>query len=159
MVDRETIEFLESGCSLVLGTVAADGEPFVSRGWGLRVEAPAEDLLHVVLDASDELALENIASTGRVAITAADVRTLEAVQLKGHAGNVRAADDRDRATVVEFCEDFFGAIVAVDGTDRWLLDRLVPLDFVTCDFVVDETYNQTPGPGAGCAVPRTTADT
>lgn len=159
MVDRETIEFLESGCSLVLGTVAADGEPSVSRAWGLRVGTPAEDLLHLVLDASDEVALENITSTGRVAVTAADVRTLEAVQLKGHAENIRVADDRDRATVREFCEAFFGAVVEIDGTDRWLLDRLVPLDFVMCDVVVDESYNQTPGPGAGCAVPRTQADT
>jgi hypothetical protein len=45
-------------------------------------------------------------------------------------------------------------VVATDGTDRRLLERLVPLDFVACDVMIDELYDQTPGPGAGSAVAR-----
>jgi hypothetical protein len=151
---RETIEYLESGCSLVVGTVAADGEPHACRGWGLRVPVPEVDRLHLVLDAADTVALDNIGATKRLALTAADVPTLRSMQLKGFVADVYSADDEDRATVLEFCDAFFGNVVAIDGTDRRLLERLVPRDFVACDVAVDEFYNQTPGPGAGSAVVR-----
>jgi hypothetical protein len=152
--DRETIEFLESGCSLVLGTVAPDGGPFASRGWGLTVTEPDDDRVRVLLDAKDTATLDNIGATRRLALTAAEVPTLRAMQLKGRVTNVVVADDADRATVEEFCDAFFSHVVATDGTDRRLLEHLVPFDFVACEVTVEEIYDQTPGPGAGCAVSR-----
>jgi hypothetical protein len=152
--DRETIEFLESGCSLVVGTVASDGAPFVTRGWGIKVAEPDQDCVHLVLDARDVVTLDNLDATGRVALTAAHVPTLRAKQFKGRAADVLPAGDEDRATVEQFCEAFFSAVVASDGTDRRFLERLVPLDFVACDVMIDEIYDQTPGPGAGSAVAR-----
>ena len=152
MFDPDTIEFLESGCSLVVGTVAPDGEPFAARGWGVTVVEPAEDRMRLVLDAADAVMLDNVTTGGRVAITAGDVHTLHSMQFKGHVTEMQPADDADRTCAQQFCEAFFSAVVATDGTDRRLLERLVPLDFVACDVTVEEFYNQTPGPGAGSAV-------
>jgi hypothetical protein len=154
VLDAETIEFLESGCSLVVGTVASDGVPFVTRGWGIKVVKADLDCVRLVLDSLDAVTLENLGVTGRVAVTAADVPTLQSKQLKGRAAEVFPAGDEDRATVEEFCDAFFDSVVATDGTDRRLLERLVPLDFVACDVMIDELYDQTPGPGAGSAVAR-----
>ena len=154
MFDPETIEFLEGGCALVVGTVASDGAPFVSRGWGLTVVEPEEDRIELLVDAAEAVALGNIDSTRRVALTAGDVPTLHSVQLKGHVTGVRPAGDADKVAVDRFCEAFFDDVIATDGTDRRLLERLVPLEFVVCDVSVDEFYNQTPGPGAGSAVAR-----
>jgi hypothetical protein len=150
--DRETIEFLESGCSLVVGTVASDGEPFACRGWGVTVVGPDENRVRLVLDAADEVMLDNMTAGGRVALTAADVRTLRSMQFKGHVRALQPADEADRSCAENFSDAFFDAVMSTDGTDRRLLERLVPLDFVVCDLTVDEFYNQTPGPGAGCAV-------
>jgi len=151
----ETIEILESGCALVVATVAPDGAPLAGRGWGVTVPAPADDRVRLVLDKSDRGTLENIEETGRLVLTAADVATFRACQLKGRVTtDVFDADDADRATVVEFCDAFFANVIATDGTDRRLLERLVPLEFVVCEVTVDDVYDQTPGPGAGTAVTR-----
>jgi len=150
----ETIEILESGCSLVVGTVASDGEPFAGRGWGLTVTGPDDGRVRLVLDKADTGTLDNIDATERLALTAGDVATLRAWQLKGRVTRTVDADDADRVAVVEFCDAFFANVIATDGTDRRLLERLVPLDFVVCEMTVDEIYDQTPGPGAGTAVSR-----
>jgi hypothetical protein len=152
LFDRETIEFLESGCSLVVGTVAPDGEPFACRAWGVTVVDPDENRMRMVLDAADVVMVDNVTAGGRVAVTAADVRTLHAMQLKGRVTALQVADDADRARADDFAAAFLDAIVETDGFDRRLLQRLVPMDFMVCDVTVDEFYNQTPGPGAGCAV-------
>jgi len=151
----ETIKILESGCSLVVGTVASDGEPVAGRGWGLTVTDPDGDRVRLVLDKSDIGTRENIEATGRLALTAGDVATLRAWQLKGRVTTaVVDADDAVRAEVVEFCDAFFNNVIATDGTERRLLERLVPFDFVVCEMTVDEVFDQTPGPGAGTAVSR-----
>jgi hypothetical protein len=78
--------------------------------------------------------------------------TLHAVQMKGRAGAVEDATAADRATVTEYCDSFFGAIQEVDGSDREMLERLVPPEFIACTVAIDELYDQTPGPGAGAAL-------
>jgi hypothetical protein len=40
-------------------------------------------------------------------------------------------------------------VTAVDGTERRLLERLVPSDYTAWTVAIDEVYDQTPGPGAG----------
>ncbi len=87
-----------------------------------------------------------------IALTAADPRTLRAVQFKGRAGPVEHATADDRAAVARFCELFFGVVEEVEGTDRRLLERMVPDDFVACTVVLEGIYDQTPGPGAGAAL-------
>ena len=54
--------------------------------------------------------------------------------------------------MARFCESFFGVVEELEGTDRRLLERMVPDDFVACTVVIDELYDQTPGPGAGAAL-------
>ena len=87
-------------------------------------------------------------------MTAADPRTLRAVQFKGRTGPAEAATTDDRAAVVRFCESFFGVVEEVEGTDRALLERLVPHDFVACTVAIESLYDQAPGPGAGAELSR-----
>jgi hypothetical protein len=54
--------------------------------------------------------------------------------------------------VASYCDSFFGAVEEADGTDRRLLERTVPGDFVSCTVEIDELFDQTPGPGAGAAL-------
>jgi hypothetical protein len=152
--DRETIDFLESGCALIVATVSADGEPHAGRGWGLLVAPGDDDRVRLLVDALDSITVENMETTGRIAITAANVPTLRSAQLKGRAVGVSPAADADRTRAAEFCNRFFTDIVETDGTDRRLPERLVPLDYVACDVTVEEFYDQTPGPGAGGALSR-----
>ena len=59
MIEPEIVELLESPCSLIVGTVDADGLPDATRGWGVEVldEAPGCGCL---LSANAETTLANL---------------------------------------------------------------------------------------------------
>jgi len=150
--EPETVEFLESGCALIVGTVDADGAPHATRGWSVQVLDADAGRLRLALDALDSVALDNLEATGRVAITGADVRTLRSLQMKGCAGDIVPAADADRERITRYCDAFYTDVFETDGTPRQLVERLTPADFVMCEVTVDESYNQTPGPAAGHAL-------
>jgi hypothetical protein len=151
VLSGELLSLLESGSSLIVGTVDEDGMPFAGRAWGLQViEAGKQPRLRLLLDADDDGTRAHAGEGRAIAITAADVRTLVSVQLKGRIVSVEAAPTgADRSRHAEYLSSFFGAITDSDGTDRALLDRFAPFDVVPCTLEVDEVYDQTPGPTAG----------
>ena len=147
--DPALVTFLESGCSTIVGTVGPDGEPHASRGWGISVGGGDETTVRLVVDAADTVGLRHLADRGAIALTGGDVRTLHSVQLKGRSLGVEPATDADRARARRYCDEFFADIAQTDGTERDLLERLVPADYAVCLVAVDEVFDQTPGPGAG----------
>ena len=142
---------VEAGCSLVVGTVGADGAPRATRAWAATVLDEAAGRLRVVVTADDAVALANL-GTGQIAVTGADVRTLRAVQLKGHVVVVEPATPGDLATLDEHTGRFFQAVHETDGNPVELLRRLLPHEVVAVELVVEEVYDQSPGPGAGAAL-------
>ena len=97
MLEPETAAFLETGCALIVGTVATDGEPLAARGWGLTVLDPSRVTVRLLLDVADITTIEHLAAGGAVAVTSADVRTLRSVQMKGRARGVEIATGEDAA--------------------------------------------------------------
>ena len=149
LFDPETAAFLETGCALLVATVMPDGEPFATRGWGLTVLDAARGEVRILLDAEDAESIALLAAGARVACTATSVIDLRSVQLKGRSTGVDVATAADRARAGEYTEAFFADIEATDGYARPLLERLLPRDYVPCTVLVEELFDQTPGPGAG----------
>jgi hypothetical protein len=147
-----TTEFLESGCALIVGTVAADGEPHASRGWGLDVLGDDPPLVRLVLDAGDAVAVEHAAARGQIAVTAASVRTLRSTQLKGTSLGLEASTPELTERADRYIEQFFTDIGETDGTARDVLERLRPAGYVACTIQVEDRFDQTPGPGAGAPI-------
>jgi hypothetical protein len=154
MLDAATVAFLEGGCALVVGTVGEAGEPFVSRGWGLTILGDDPPTARLLLAAGDTRTLAHVAEGGRIAVTGTDVPTLRSRQVKGHGIGVEPATDGDRARARRFLDEFTRDVHDTEGTPRRLLDRLAPPDYAACTIVIDEVYDQTPGPGAGAPVAR-----
>lgn len=153
MFAPEIEALLESGCALIVGTVSAGGTPHASRGWGLSI-CPDRASVRLLLDASDRVAIENVATTGVIAVTGCDVPTLHSVQLKGHASApVATSDPADMKVVETFRTDFFASVSRTEGTPIALLERLLPSTFAACTVTVQEVYDQTPGPRAGSRLP------
>jgi hypothetical protein len=150
VVDDATKTFLEAGSALIIGTVGPDGAPFAGRGWGLDVLDG--DRVRLLLDASDEGTIANVAAGRAIAVTAADVRTLRSMQLKGRALGLDETTAADRERWDRYREEFFTDILETDGTPRELTDRFAPDDVVACTIEVDELFDQTPGPGAGARI-------
>jgi hypothetical protein len=143
---------LESGCALLIGTVDRAGMPHASRGWGLDVLDGAKGLVRIVLAGDDAVTLTNLRSSGRLAVTATDVATLRSVQGKGHVLSLERGTTADRRRATRYVEAFCGDIGRVDATPRVLVERLVPSTYESCVAALDEWYDQTPGPAAGCRV-------
>ena len=152
MLAPETVRLLEAGSALVAATVTRDGEPFAARGWGLTVVSPEAGEVRLLVAADDTAALEHLRAGAPIAITGGDVRTLRSVQLKGAIAAVEAALPPDERKATQYREDFFRDVSESDGIPYDLLERLRPSGFVAVVAIVDDAYDQTPGPGAGAAM-------
>ncbi len=152
LLSRDVITFLESGCGLIVGTVAPDGDPHATRGWGLTV-LPGDDLrVRLLIPAEDQTAIEHLAPGGRVAITGGDVTTLRSIQLKGRSLGIEPATETDQARARLYTDAFFTDVETTDQIDRSVLARLEPAGYVACIVEVDDLYDQTPGPEAGVSM-------
>jgi hypothetical protein len=153
-LDPETTTFLETGCALIVGTVADDGMPHAGRAWGLDVVTTgASPTVRVLLDIDDQLTIDHIARGGPVAVTATSVRTLQSMQLKGVAQGLDPARADDAERMERYIDQFFGDIRDTDATDPDVLEAFRPVGPVACLIEVRERFVQTPGPGAGARVP------
>ena len=146
VLDDEMVRFLHGGCALIVCTLDADGEPYASRAWGLTVLSARDEVRVRLLVKPEDVA------AGRIAITATDVPTLRSLQLKGRIVDVQPMNDTDLAKSGQYIDDFYDDIVGTDHIPRDLLERVRPTEFVACVVVVEEMYNQTPGPRAGTSV-------
>jgi hypothetical protein len=151
LIEPEVAALMESGCSLIVGSVDASGGPEATRGFGLRVVRD-EGLLRVIVAADALRTHDNLRTVGVVALTATDVATLRSTQAKGRAVSVEAATDADRAVFARYHDEFFTALHETDGTALDLVVRMLPADIVAFVMTVDEVFDQTPGPAAGVRV-------
>jgi hypothetical protein len=152
LIEGAAAALLSSRHALIVAIGNQDQVPYATRGWGLTVLPGRPTRVRLVLSSEDGPQLQEACGPRAIAMTTGDPLTLHAVQLKGRAGNAEPATDADRAAVVQYCDGFFGAVQEADGTERGLLERMVPPDFIACTVEVDAVYDQTPGPGAGAAL-------
>ena len=151
MFGEKLSAMLKAGSSLVVGTVDRSGEPRATRAWAAMVVDTDADRVRLVLTADDPLVVESLPGAV-IAVTGADVRTLRAHQLKGRVQIVEPATVDDLAMMGEHSTAFMEAVHEVDGNPISELQRLLPNTLVVVEVVVDELYDQSPGPGAGAAV-------
>jgi hypothetical protein len=148
-VDEALQEFLESGVAVIVGTADSDGRPHVRPGWGPRVH-PSRTRLSVFMEAERApVPLEDIASTGQIAVTCSDPITYRSVQLKGHGGAVSDVTSDDEEWVARHRAAFIAAVAVVGDAPQGARNRWIEGPLVRFDFDVERAFNQTPGPGAG----------
>ena len=160
MLEPVLVEHLESDGTLIVGTVDPAGVPEATYGWALEVlDAGAAARVRFLVPARAARTLANLEATGRVAATVTDVETLVSAQLKGHAtpgAPVTPADTRR-------CGRRFDAVMdrihETDGTPKDVLERFRPGRVVAVTMVVEEVYDQTPGPVAGARLAPTAEPT
>jgi hypothetical protein len=139
---------VERGAGLVVGTVSSDGEPRADRAWAVSVVDAATCRIRFVMSADDPVVVEHLES-GTVSLTGADVTTYRSVQLKGRPVVVEAPTVDDLALAAHQSGVFFEAVHRTDGNPVELLRRILPREMVAVEMVVDESFDQTPGPTAG----------
>lgn len=147
----ELVTILESGAGLVVGTVSADGVPRADRAWAASVVDDGNRRVRFVMSADDSAVIDNLQS-GRVSLNGADVSTYQSIQLKGRTMVVEAPTATDLELARRQSENFFEAVHRVDGNPMELLRRMLPHEMVAVEMIVEESFDQTPGPAAGTAL-------
>lgn len=142
---------LTTGSALLVGSVTLAGEPHATRAWSAELVDPTVGRIRVGVSDDDPITRPSI--DGRaVAVTAADVRTVESIQVKGRAVVVGPPTDRDLGVIDVQSEEFLRTIQEIDGDPVEFLRRLIPNSFVMVEVVIEEIYDQTPGPRAGAPI-------
>jgi len=151
VISTEVANLLESGASLVVGTVDGDLLPDATRAWGAWVLHDPERVRFLVPDRSQRT-IANTGDGGLVALTASDVATHRSIQLKGRAIRVEAATRDDLDLGAQYVREFFACVHETEAIDITLLEKAVPSGYVAVEIVVDAMFDQTPGPAAGRAL-------
>jgi hypothetical protein len=148
------MSMIEDGAGLVVGTVGDDGEPRAARAWSVTVVDDAVGRLRIVVGADDPVTVANLRIGARVAVNGADVRTLRSVQMKGEVIVVDQAGPADLDVARVQSDRFLEAVHVTDGNPLEQLRRILPIEVAVVEIVVDEMFDQTPGPDAGGLLER-----
>ena len=81
-----------------------------------------------------------------------DMLTLVSWQLKGRATEIAPATAADRIRFDAFCAGAVQILHLADGTPEEIIWRIAPPGVVACEMVVEQVFDQTPGPEAGACV-------
>jgi hypothetical protein len=150
----ELATFFERGVSLMVGTRDADLVPELIRAWGPRVSRDRKSVSLSVAKAGSARTLENLRANGRLAVTGALPLDSSAVQLWGRCLGTAPASRQDLAAV-QLHRDAFARLNETLGVPRpfiealWRRELVGSPAMVRIRFVVEQIFNQTPGPDAG----------
>jgi hypothetical protein len=146
--------FIERGASVMVGTRDSELVPELVRAWGPRISVDRTGVSVCVAMAAGARTIVNLRDNGRVAVTFALPADSHAIQLWGRCiGTGRPR--RDDLTAVQQHRDAFARLNAGLGVPLafvealWQRELAGSPDMVTIRFVVEQIFNQTPGPGAG----------
>jgi hypothetical protein len=147
-IDDSQRALIESGAAVSLGTRSSDLVPDALRAWGPRVSSDRRSIEVFVDRPNSQRCVSNLQDNGRIAMCFVDVQTFRALQLKGRCVEIGdpAADDwawieRHRAAFTEAT----GQI----GFPAAVVRNMWSTQVVKLRFVVEEFFDQTPGPNAG----------
>lgn len=149
--DPARIATLAAGSGLLVGSVTPDREPHAVRAWSAEVIDPVSGRIRLGVAGDDPNTVLSI-DRHLVAVTAADVRTVESIQVKGVGVAMGPPDLHDREVIAEQSEAFLRSIEETDGDPVEFLRRLIPNTFEMIEVTVTEVYDQTPGPSAGVPI-------
>jgi hypothetical protein len=148
MLDYRAIAaFLESGVSMVGASASGALVPEAFRMWGASLGEGGVLRALVSSDAGETFA--NVEEGTRLCMTFADPLNLRSMQVKGRSlGRAEPPGPEDLACMQRY-EEVFCPKSRLNGTPPALLDGVRPRSVFVVSIVLDDAYDQTPGPSAG----------
>ncbi len=156
LLDAANGAFVESGLSIVVAARDAANVPTLVRAYGCRVAPDRRRVSVFVAPAQCPELLEDVRSTGAVAVVFSQPSTHRTIQLKGTDAAVERleAGDADRMArqTKAFCADL--ALLGFAPTMGHTLLASAGEDLVAIAFTPNAAFVQTPGPRAGAPLER-----
>jgi hypothetical protein len=143
---------LDGGRAVIVGTVDGRGIASCCRGIAIRAGGELGTVTVYVPAATSQEVVANAATTRKLAVAACAPLDHDTIQLKGTATDVRMARDEEAEFVSERFEEF-AAVLEQIGLPRRVSSRVTCWPAFAIDLLVEEIYDQTPGPRAGMPLP------
>lgn len=134
--------------SVIVGTVDGDGVPAPCRGVGLVSRDDFATLTVYVPVATSQETLANVATTRRIAVAASHPITHTTYQFKGVTRAVRLAKEEEAAVIRRYLDAWANVLDQV-GMPEHLAQAVNHWPAFAIEAVVEEIFDQTPGPSAG----------
>ena len=139
---------LEAGLSILVGTVDTDGTPSCCRAIALTSTDELQTATVYLPVATSHQTIQNVATTGQLAVAATHVIDHCATQLKGTTIDARLARE-DEASFVRGRLDAFADALDIIGMPRRVTRSLAHWPAFAISMRVEQVFEQTPGPNAG----------
>jgi hypothetical protein len=158
---EDVATFIQSGVSMTIASRDERLVPSIAKAVGCRVSADRRQLtVFVFADAAEALA-RDIAHHGRAAVVFSQPSTNRTVQVKGRDVKPVPTQPADVALVRRYMA-LFASEIGPLGWNPSFVEALYwqdPAQLLAIRFTPEGAFQQTPGPGAGAALPLSSAST
>jgi len=155
LLSPEHIAMIDKGVSTIVASRDAAMRPSVMRAVGAHIKADGSRITVFISRGQSRQLLQDIASTGRVAVVFSQPLSHRTVQVKATEADLRPAEEADLPVLRRYLASMEEEVAAVGFEARFVramlafrLDELVAISFTPT-----EAFDQTPGPKAGTALP------
>ena len=154
LLSPEHVAMIGKGVSAIVGTCDAGLQPSVMRAVAGAVTPDGATITVYLMRQQSRQLLQDIASSGRLAVVFSEPSSHRTVQVKGRDARTRPMDASDGPLLQRYLESMqreLGLIGFAPSFARAMLAHR-PRDVVAVSFEPEEAFDQTPGPRAGSAL-------
>jgi len=150
MIPGRIVRFLDRANVSHAGTRDRNLVPHGHRVSGWRLGSDGRTLTVLLPDGARPHLIESLEDNGQFAVTVEEYPAHETYQFKGRYVRHRPAGDEDIEVVERLRERFVNSVIQLFGeAAAGPLRAFSQRPSLAVEFVVEEIYVQTPGPGAG----------
>jgi hypothetical protein len=148
MLDYGTIAaFLDSGVSMVGASANEELVPEAFRMWGASLGD--DGVLRALVSSDAGETFQRLREGTLLCMTFTDVLNLRSIQVKGRSTRAAEAPGPADLASMERYQELLNPKSRANGTPPALLASIRPRSVFVVSIVVEEAYDQTPGPSAG----------
>ena len=152
MIHKELAAFLQEGIAINIGTRSASLQPNGARVVAVKVDADGGHVTAFVPASAAPLLLPDLEASGQAALVFARPPDERACQVKGAFTGARPAAAADETFVVDQWARWMRRLESI-GLPRMAYESWQVWPCVAVRLRVTALFDQTPGPGAGQALP------
>jgi hypothetical protein len=150
----DLLAMIARGVSANVGSRDAALRPSVMRAVGSAVSPDGASVTVYLARSQSRQLIQDIASTGHLAVVFSEPATHRTVQLKARSASLRDATEADRPLLTRYLasmEHEIGRVGHPPSIARAMLAHRLE-DVVAVSFEPEQAFDQTPGPQAGRAI-------
>lgn len=154
LLTPELIAMIDRGVSVIVSSRDAALRPSLMRAVGSRINADGSEITVYLARSQSAQLLQDLASSGRIAVVFSSPSSHRSVQVKGTGINGRAATAQDLPLLRRYLQAMEFEICSI-GYRLELVRAMLAFDLedlVAISFTPTHAFDQTPGPKAGCPI-------